>query len=1318
MIPAEEAIKEFNALPIMQKLFNKIVEDEMVSVFDSIVIEHNGIPVTIRYNNHNYVQLEKHGFITKEDGFYYPNKTVPKPKDPVKYIYDPKPLAQRTKESGVGYTATQLEQELKSFLGVSKLPSNIVIHEKQKDVPVDVLSTLKTSSTKSDLTGFSLANKIHLIASNITDVKGTFIHEGTHQARKSSKVFQTAYKSWLNSLNTSFFESDLLKQAYEDAKIEQFIMNRESDALLAEETAAYYFQRIAESGKLENIPFSTKAISFIKRWFANTFNITPVNFTDYDMVKLIADIASKNVADEVAQYPQHISQEKKNPFEYEQSFIKAIDIMASRSEYSFREFQELREAKYGKPRDSVNGFAKLLQKILKTDPANYADAIIPKTKQNLNVFLDMISSPEYSFTKHAAANRTLNEGLLAADRKVAAQTFILGDPSSPTSFMSFGHKFEKADPKAFATANSYLFDTDMTGKGYNISYDKRHNNWVVYTPENKVMSVFKTREEARPARMAAEVAFLKTKGFSDSAITFIKAVRQVNQRALDALISDWNAQVEQAERSALPVPSAQYVDDTGKRRVIPLTDMINFMGDLEGTYMPRERRTGNFKLIAKRGEKQLLEIFSLYMRPNETDSSMVSLAKAEFNKRVSPMMKRKAELQAEGYTVEIVPVQKISNDTFDPAGLASSIESVIQEALSKLQTAETSIEERAYLAEIANALMYNVSSIYRQKGSLTSRIARSANKWEGYELNSVKAISTYGMRVAAGIAKRETARKMVNAFTGRDIDFESFVNTHPGLANPFADYTTFVRDRAVSAKTQPELYNQLKSYIAYILQPTKPLTRFIGQLKALTTFMFLSGRIGSAAINATNQVLGVPATISTHTKTSLIQAGKEITKATAQYYLYRAANTQSKLKATIFSKTSAKEKLDPDYKRIFEYIEAKGWDKAHFNTELYRSIQNTIPLKIEQFLTWSMGFYGGVERVNRATTIAAAFKAYKSSTQKDEFNLSDDKLFSLAKFTSDRAHGIYGPATKPSLVQKYEILDLPYTFQKFTHNYLLNMHDIGFNHKDYKAFSYMLLAPAILAGVGSSAIAPMVAVLATLTPGIDPDSWEEDFYAWLAKISGGDIDSFLPASARHGLVGSMLNVNFKGSMALRMPYKADTESLLGAPGGVFTNFKDAFVAFSNKEYFKAAEKLFPSALSSPIKGYREYTHGVSTPRNTPMYFYDDAIKLSEFEFLLRLMSFNPSRPSAIREVQWNEKQVQIKYEKRRQNIIQRLNLSLMHEDPEDLPSIYKDIQDYNNDIQHIRPAYQVPEITDKWISDRFKAAGRVPKHERLRHLYD
>lgn len=925
-----------------------------------------------------------------------------------------------------------------------------------------------------------------------------------------------------------------------------------------------------------------------------------------------------------------------------------------------------------------------------------------KDTQTTNIFTRLFSLPEYYMRKDSTAERVLEHALAQSDIKYLAEKSILGE-----TFLDTLDRVRK-DKTSYDQAKKYLLETDRTGVGYSISFYK--GAWNVLSPLGKVILTYKTEEEAVAALVEQEQVDLRARKFSDNALAMVKEVRDLTNRGFDLLAADMRRQIKLAKDNGLVEPTTKHINNKGKEETISLSEAIALMGDLRGTYFPRERPQKNYVVTAQKpgllGKKELIPV-NLFL-PGNTEQHPFRGKIKDFINQHLPVKKIVDDLLAKGYTEEeisINPVKSVSDEIFDVPGLLTATDSLLAAAIENTEREDMSEIEIELLQNITQKLTQNIGNIYKAKGSFSSRVKRADTHWEGYEEDPQKALTSYAQRLAAGVARRTTARGMLEAFTGRDISWAQFRKDNPTAK--YKDYRAEVKRRAISAITQKNLYDDVRLYMTHVLRPDSAVDRFVGYLKGLSVLSFLGFRVSSAAVNMTNMAMAVPATIAAHTGLSLTKSWSEITSAAAKYAKFRASRLEKTgVISSAFKEHLGKLAISPEDEAIFNMIARNGWDEAQFNQDSVRVLQDTLSEGWNKTMAAAMFMFGAAERANRAITIFAAAKAYMKADPK----MSIATALKKAHYTSNRAHGQYGKGAKPWLVQKVRFLDLPYTFFKFQQNYMLNMLELGVKYGSWKNAAYMLMSPAVLSGAGASLLMPVVAAALKAAGSDDP---EEEFYTWAENTFGSD------TFARHGLAG-LAGVNLKGSLEINSPFPDLTKGWLGAmgaPGGVFINLADAINKFSEGQYLKGTEKLLPSAAGSIVKGYREYTEGVSTETYAPVFVGTERLMGTPIDFAARLFSFNPEKISGIRQQQWREDQVRLEYQKLRTKITTGFNHLL--ENPseasqDDYASLYQKITDYNNRVAEADPKYQIPYITTKWLNASIKRSQTPDKYERSR----
>lgn len=639
----------------------------------------------------------------------------------------------------------------------------------------------------------------------------------------------------------------------------------------------------------------------------------------------------------------------------------------------------------------------------------------------------------------------------------------------------------------------------------------------------------------------------------------------------------------------------------------------------------------------------------------------------------------------------------------------------------------------------ATQLANQVANIIRGRGFRSSMIKRDEkvgkDVWMGYEedplINSVK----YARGLAAGIAKKQMAIEMAQVVTGTDISWDNFKDGHENelkikkfqqqikeLAGKktkteqdakrkelaelresyYREYLDLVKERRLDPEKQENAFREARVYMEDMLRNEERIDRIMGSIRGLAVIKYLGFRVSAPLVNLTALVTSVPATMNGYAGIPLHKTMRYIGIGSALYGKYK------------FGK---KETLSPDMLRVFQEIEDKGWHTAQYNKEALSVLQSKFGRGYSDFAEWSMKMFGVTEQLNRVATIAGTYKAIKDM-HKGKWTEEDHKVaMKLSKKVSDRGHGVYGKATLPYFARGKDlgaqIARAYYVFRKFSHNYLQTMWDLGYNKRQAKAALYMALSPAVIAGVGSSVLTPVIAAMLKAAGMDDP---EEELYSWLENKHGETMSQY----ARYGVAGlGGYGFSIKGSLAIGIgDIPTNLSDVFGAPGSVMS---DIFVGGKNLiqgDISKGFEKILPLSMGAPLKAIRESTEGVTTGSNVPVFYGNEQLRANELDAFYRALSFNPARMAGIREKQWKEKQINYKYSDKRQELYAQLKKFYLQPTHERTKDKYADIllaiQEYNERVQSKGIANRIPLITPRSIKSNLKRSFRPSKTERMR----
>ena len=957
--------------------------------------------------------------------------------------------------------------------------------------------------------------------------------------------------------------------------------------------------------------------------------------------------------------------------------------------------------------------------------------------------LRLLSSPEHYFQKVPAMWRYMQAVLKKDTIKHEYNNAILAADTEEDVIRTL-EALRKTDRAEYDKLAAILTASDQNQQGYTIRQDDMQaNTWKVIGPDGKTTDEGLTEKDAIAQMLTLGTEYVREKGLSDSGVHAWFTVRRSLNRGFDIMAEQMRHIIQEARETKQEEPTVEvgvppkhwalrdenkkiaiaffeteqeaalamqdmkkYKQATDSMHIvkrtkeevakdpkterISLQEALSMMGELRGTYMPRLREPGAAVLIAtKDGENPIRENFDLHRTRKVGDRVEVVAIHG------TPMAKRAESLRANGYTVTLQKDESMGEDVFSAAKLVASTEAILQAGeKSSGKDGDTAFD--AALVGIHNALNVSIANIFKGRGFRGSMIARNKakgiNVWIGYEQDPLKAVTQYARNISGGIAKRDTARAMVLAITGRDKSWKKF-KAENGEEATWEDYMAMVRDRRIDPQTQKEAYHDTMHHMEEFLRNEEMEDRIIGVLKGLAALKYMGFRVSSAAVNLTNLAMAVPATMSGIGGIPYAKTWGHIQRGATKYGLHRLGKGR------------------PEDKAVFDEIHRLGWDDAQFNQEAAKVLQSKLGHGWDRFMNLAMAMFGATERVNRATTIFAAYQGIREHNK----DIGHDEAMELAKEVSDKAHGVYGKATLPYMVQGkgpgQMAMRSAYTFAKFSHNYLLTMLDLGFNKRDYGAALHMLLAPMVMAGVGSSVLTPLIAAIVKgMGGGDDP---EEELYAWADKAFGGG--DWL----RGGLFGmGGRGINLQGSIGINLlNFPTTLKEMFGAPVSVLTDEWDAVVHALKGHGLKAAEKALPAGIGNMIRSYRESTEGVTTQTGAPVFHGMNQLKNTPADAVLRFFSFNPARMAKIKDVQWSEKKVASGYADKRKDIYDRYRAFFRQpkRTQAELAELVRMVHEYNMQVRS-SGRLDIPFITGKSVLMNMRRSFQPSKVEKIRDI--
>ena len=910
----------------------------------------------------------------------------------------------------------------------------------------------------------------------------------------------------------------------------------------------------------------------------------------------------------------------------------------------------------------------------------------------------------------------------------------------------------KTREEALTKARDHVRDNGLKGKVLIKDYGTEKGFiWTAHKPNKAEIGTFTNEQEAVGAMIKGEQAELLKRGFSEQEAAAVQVFREMTNRAFDLHAEGAREVIRRCEEEGIDPPMVEGIDETrrwavrgksGKniatfesrekaqdmlrqllsthpryananivrqtdgeiKKMFSLHDAIAQMGDMRGTYFPRQREHGGMGLRAineQTGEKIFLKGDAYLARLDPEEKKGFVAQKADALRKLfnsgTPLGRQARKLRRQGFVISFERDTTMPEDVFSAKQLSTNIAALMDEGMQRVDKSSMTPAEVAAYISMHRAVTDQLAGIIKQRGFLSSRMKRSENYWQGFEEDPLKAGTAYANGLAGGVAKRQLAQDLTMIIAGRDITWKQWKEENP--KGDWPEYTEFVNNRKIDPVKQKNIYGETMSWAGETLRNQEAADRLIGTLKGLAVFKYMAFRIPSAAVNLTNLGLGVPATISSHT-------GLSITRSTAQI--------NRSLKTMVDYKRGKASALDA---KILTEISERGWDNPQFNHDAAAVLRSRFGNAWQGVVDAGMWLFGQAEVVNRRATIHAAYKMWSRANPE----LTHEELMQKAHHASDRAHGWYGQETAPKWTRgAANPLKAVWTFQKFGQNYLLNIGEM-IGKGDYKQAAYMLLAPVILGGPKATLVTPLLVALAKGL-GIGGDDPEEELYKWARDTFGSD------SWMRFGAPG-LLGISFQGSLAMGIPVVSDVlekgkrlnslAELFGAPGSVVYDIYSAGGSLSKGEYAKAAEKALPSAFGSMVKAARESTEGVTTENYGSVYYGSDLLKVSGMETYLRALSFAPAGITAKRQEQWSERKIKDKYAEMRADINREIKRIFVQNDgylpEEEFAKILPRIDRYNDAVAGLnRP--DISFITGRSIRTMLKGNAKPSKLERMRAM--
>lgn len=781
-------------------------------------------------------------------------------------------------------------------------------------------------------------------------------------------------------------------------------------------------------------------------------------------------------------------------------------------------------------------------------------------------------------------------------------------------------------------------------------------------------------------------------GVSKRVINAVQSLRDSFDDALDLQMAPIKELMEAYDKAgeAYPIISRQKLPD-GKEKDITLADLYNQMGSLRGSYAPRKREAGEYVVLSQKGDTKYRfnqpSLFKAY--------KFIERLKEEGHTDIQKPFLQEKEPESIYQDLKIADMQAAIDKAISRAGLDPETEKQMRRDV--LESAANLLKERGFRAH----------KIARRQGDVV----------RGFIEDPLTRYLLYSQSLAGGVAKSEAAAKMLRALTGEWRQFElgdddkwilkdangTIIDSRPMTEDDIQskrETKTFRVGGIDPAKNR----NQYDTYIDYITEQLRnpdETDRKIAFGKSLVSFKYLGLSPRTIAVNMTSLVTTTPGALHEYagqSKIGMVKIGHQILTGLKDFATYmRTGKIGNEEEQKFLDKIRTAGNLE-------QYTRDAMSELAGAYGQAWGTVMNI-----------AMAPFGASEKLIRGATMLAGYRIAKMAGNQPA------KAAEMAKEASNKAHGIYGKATAPMWAMgsnpAAKLGQLGYTYLKFSHNYLQSLYELGMDRRNIKAFTFALMAPAVLGGASATILYPLImtmtkAMLMASGSSDDPEKW---WFTQVRKYLGKEAER----AGRQGLAG-VLGVDITGSLAVGMQVPKNLLDLTGPFGGVFENLAQAGHYVMTGQPGRALEEAAPTAFANILKAYRELD-GATTRSGARIWDENGKPMVpSNVDTAKRALGFKPSERS-ITEARERESRVeQSNYADRRKSIYEEFRAYSVEreKDPEKLKSILDKIKAYNDAVLRSGQQGIIPLITPQSLKSQVRNLGRPSKSEmRTLHKY-
>lgn len=482
---------------------------------------------------------------------------------------------------------------------------------------------------------------------------------------------------------------------------------------------------------------------------------------------------------------------------------------------------------------------------------------------------------------------------------------------------------------------------------------------------------------------------------------------------------------------------------------------------------------------------------------------------------------------------------------------------------------------------------------------------------------------------------------------------------------------------SAGAEMSQEDQTWVKEYVDDALRNSTYLDQWMGTMRSVAALMFLGFKASSAMLNATQNYIWGQALLSKQTSGAtrkLLQAQYDVVR---EKLLVKAGKPSSLTEDETWALDQALRhgRTQANYVRAMAGMDDTGGAMG--------KVQGGIRWMTEK----SMIPFQAVETYwNREPALLAAYRVFRS-----EKGMEREAALKEAERFVDDVHFVVGKENIPALLRKMGPLGRTlYTFQSYTHNYLLGMLT-SLSKGEFQVVVRSLTALVLFGG------------LAALPFGDDLDKWYRRIFGerplrmleqWLRETSGEytDFGDQVADFVLHG-APALGGVNFSNAIGVNIPwFSPEDESLaervVGVWGGLAQKVRFSSMAAARGDGYRAVEFMAPEALANILRAYRLYADGTTTLSGRPV-FGDDGkqVRYTAKEALVRSFGFMPLEPSKQTQARWDAQRARDYWSERKGDVLARVRIAT------DRKAALAEIQAFNRALRAAPGGVLVPPIT-------------------------